>query len=236
MPLPNRHHAAHNGTTAGRLAICCLVVLCCARTAFAQAVILSPPDPRRWDVTGSIGWLTGNKSQLAEEWNDWYDTFATSLEAGRYWTPHVKTEAGVIFTTEGRVFAQQQPFVPGGGPPIFIPREHHFRVTAFSASATYQFFENTWVHPFLSAGVHVTEERERAFSLAVPYYNRDFTPIDVPIEPPRQATVLSVRPMAMAGVKFYVNERGFVRTDLGVAWDDGRVAHVTWRAGIGVDF
>ena len=236
MPLPILRLAAQTGTTSRRVAICCLVVLSCSHTAFAQAVTVSPPDPRRWDVAGSVGWLAGNKSGIAEEWNDWYDTFATSLEVGRYWTPHVKTEAGVMFTTEGGVFARQEPFVPDRGSPIFIPREHHFRVTAFSASATYQFFENAWVHPFLSAGVHFTEERERAFSIDVPYYGRDFTRIEVPIEPPRQATVFSIRPVAMGGAKFYVNERGFVRTDLGVAWHDGRVAHVTWRAGIGVDF
>lgn len=236
MPRPDRHHAARNGTALRHVIICCLAVLCCSPAAFAQSVTISPPDPKRWDVTGSIGWLAGNKSEIAEQWNDWYDTFATSLEVGRYWTPHVKTEAGVIVTTEAGVFARQEPFVPDGGSPIFIPREHHFRVTAFSASATYQFLENTWVHPFLTAGVHLTEERERAFSLEVPYYGRDFGRIDVPIEPPRQATVFSIRPVAMGGAKFYVNERGFVRTDLGVAWHDGRVAHVTWRAGIGVDF
>jgi opacity protein-like surface antigen len=236
MPQPQFHHAAHNGTAPRRVALWCLAVLCCSHTAFAQAVVLTPADPKRWDVTGSIGWLAGDKSDLAEEWNDWYDTFATSLEVGRYWTPHVKTEAGVTFTTEGGVFARQQPFIPGGGPPIYIPREHHFRVTAFSATATYQFLENTWVHPFLTAGVQFTEERERAFSVGIPYSGRDFSPIDVPIEPPRQATVFSVRPIATGGAKFYANERAFVRTDVGVAWHDGRVAQVTWRGGIGVDF
>ena len=236
MPRPDRHHIAQSGTARRRVVVGCLVTLCCSHAAFAQSVTISPADPKRWDVAGSIGWLAGNKSDIAEEWNDWYDTFATSLEIGRYWTPHVKTEAGVFVTTEAGVFARQQPFIPDGGSPIFIPREHHFRVTAFSAFATYQFFENTWVHPFLSAGVHFTEERERAFSLDVPYYGRDFRPIDVPVEPPRQATVFSIRPVAMGGAKFYVNERGFVRTDLGVAWHDGRVAHVIWRAGIGVDF
>jgi opacity protein-like surface antigen len=236
MPRSDRHHTAQYGTVPRRLAGWCLAVLCCSQAAFAQSVVIAPSDPKRWDVTGSIGWLAGDKSDIAEEWNDWYDTFATSLDVGRYWTPHVKTEAAVTFTTEGGVFARQQPFIPGGGPPIYIPREHHFRVTAFSATATYQFLENTWVHPFLTAGVQFTEERERAFSIGIPYSGRDFSPIDVPIEPPRQATVFSVRPIATGGAKFYVNERGFVRTDLGVAWHHGRVAQVTWRAGIGVDF
>ncbi len=235
MPRPD-HHIAQNDTARRRAATCCLLVLCCSPAAFAQAVIVSPSDPRTWDVTGSVGWFAGNKSGIAEEWNDWYDTFATSLEVGRYWSPHFKTEGAAIFTTEGTVFGRQEPIAPGEGPPIFIPREHHFRVRAFTASATYQFFENTWVHPFVTAGVQFTEERERAFSPDVPFYGRDFTRIDIPIAPPRQATVFSVRPVVSAGAKFYVNERGFVRTDLGVAWHEGRVAQVVWRAGMGVDF
>ena len=219
-----------------RAIACCLAVLCCSHTAFAQTVVLAPPDPKRWDVTGSIGWLAGNKSELAENWNDWYDSFATSLDVGRYWTPHLKTDAGVLLTNEGSVYSQQEHRIPGENASIFVPREHHFRVTAFSASATYQFLENTWVHPFLSAGVQFTNERERAFSHDVSFFRRDSTRVPVPIEPPRQATVFSVRPVAAGGAKFYVNERAFVRTDLGVAWYEGGVAHVTWRAGIGVDF
>jgi hypothetical protein len=235
MTRPDRQ-TARNDTTSKRVAVCCLVVLCCSQASFAQTVSVSPADPKRWDVAGSVGWLTGNKSAIAEDWNDWYDTFATTLDVGRYWTPHVKTEAGAVFTTEGAVFGRQEPFVPHEGFPVFIPREHHFRVTALSFSATYQFFENTWVHPFVTAGVQLTEERERAFSHDVPSYRGDFTRVEVPIAPPRQATVFTVRPLATGGAKFYVNEQGFIRTDLGIAWHDGRVAQVTWRAGIGIDF
>jgi hypothetical protein len=225
-----------NDVACTRVLLCAFVLLCCSHAAFAQTVILSTSDSRRWDVAGSVGWLGGNKSDIAENWNDWYDTFAASVDAGYYWTPNFKTEAGVTVTTEGMVFSQSEHRVPGDFVSVFVPREHHFRVTALSTAATYQFFDNTWVHPFLSAGVQLTEERERAFSLDVPYFRRDLTRIDVPIPAPRRATVFSVRPHVMGGAKFYVNERGFVRTDLGVAWHDGKVAQVTWRDGIGVDF
>ena len=60
------------------------------------------------DVGGGAGWLAGNKEGLAEEWNDWYDTFAVSLDAGRYWTTHLKTEAGATFTGEGSVYGRDQ--------------------------------------------------------------------------------------------------------------------------------
>ncbi len=242
MSRPHHHTAQYSAPydTALRPALtCCLamfVVLCCSQVAFAQAVIVTPSNPRRWDVAGSVGWLAGNKSEIAEDWNDWYDTFATSFDAGYYWTPHLKIEAGIVFTNEGTVFSHREHLIPDDRASVFIPREHHFRVRAVSAAATYQFFENTWVHPFLSAGIQLAKERERAFSHDVPYYQRGFTRIEIPIQPPRQATERSVRPHVVGGAKFYVNERGFVRTDLGLAWDEGRVAQVTWRAGIGIDF
>ena len=233
-PYPADH--SHSGNTPVSILVCCLAVLCIPSVTLGQSVSISAPDPKRWDATGSIGWFAGNQSEIAEDWNDWYDTFSTSFDVGRYWTPHLKTEAGVLFTTEGRVFSHEERAIPGGPSPIFIPREHHFRVTGVSTAVSYQFFENTWVHPFLTAGAQFTEERERAFSQAVPFFNRDLSRIDLSVPAPRQATVFSVRPFAMGGAKFYVNERAFVRTDLGVGWNADGVAQVSWRAGIGVDF
>ena len=237
MPRPDRHHIAQSGTARRRVVVGWLVTLCCSHAAFARSVTISPADPKRWDVAGSIGWLAGNKSDIAEEWNDWYDTFATSLEIGRYWTPHVKTEAGVIVTTEAGVFARQQPFIPDGGSPIFIPREHHFRVTAFSAFATYQFFENTVVHPFLGAGVDLNWEHERSETpeQIVPTRDPRVTTV-LPAEEDVTDTRFTARPFVTAGFKAYFSERGFFRSDIKTSFGDGRAAHVVWRAGIGVDF
>ena len=217
------------------MTVLCFVMVC-ASYASAQSVSIATPDPKRWDVTGSVGWLGGNKSEIAEEWNNWYDAFATSVDVGWYWTPHVKTEAGFTYTGEGDVYSQQQFLLPGRGT-IFIPREHHFRLRGFTAAATWQLFENTWVHPFLNAGVQVVEERERTIAQGgVPFFDRNGTPFVLPRPETTQSTSTAVRPFVGGGAKFYVNERGFVRSDLTVAWDDGRVGHVTWRAGIGVDF
>jgi hypothetical protein len=204
--------------------------------ASAQSVAIAPAYPARWEVAGSIGWLAGNQSALAEDWNDWYDTFATSLNVGHYWTPHIKTEGGVTFTSEGEVFSHEERFVAEEAIHIFIPREHHFRLTAISAAMTYQFLENTWVHPFVTGGVQAAQERERNFSHDVPYHRRDFSRITIPVPLPRERITWSVRPFIAGGAKFYVNERGFVRTDVALAWHDGGVGHVSWRAGMGIDF
>jgi hypothetical protein len=218
-----------------RSGICCLVILCSAAPAIAQPA----PESKHWDAAASIGWVGGDKGDFAEEWDDWYDTFAASVDVGCYWTPHLKTEIGGVFTTEGRVVSYDSVLPRPGDPfPIFITREHHFRLNGVTASAAYQFFENQWVHPFLAAGVQLGWEHERVFSPEQFFYGRD----------PRNPSVISslvdddrgwtfsARPFASGGAKFYVSERGFLRTDLTVAWYGGGVAQVGWRAGAGIDF
>ena len=78
--------------TSIRVAFVVAAALLAASAAAAQTISTTPRNPARWDVGGGVGWLAGNKEGLAEEWNDWYDTFAVSLDAGRYWTTHLKTE------------------------------------------------------------------------------------------------------------------------------------------------
>lgn len=219
------------------IVICCFVVLCSSGISSAQTISLSPGDLRSWDVTGSIGWLAGDKSDFAEEWNDWYDTFSASADVGRYWTPHLKTEVGMTGTTEGSVYTHVQ--VPSPRQPftVFIPIEHHFRLTAINLAAAYQFLDNQWVHPFLSAGVQLGWEHERRFAPEQVIFGLDpRNPQIAPVIDRVEAREFAPRPFVSGGAKFYVAERGFIRTDLTVAWHRGGVGQVSWRAGIGADF
>jgi len=217
-----------------RAVVCSLLVLCSAGPALAQSGSTLP----RWDVSGSVGWLAGDKSAFAEDWNDWYDTFAASVDVGHYWSPHVKTEAGALFTTDGLVYSQQRFVRPNEAYATYFTHEHQFRVAAVTLAAAYQFFDNQWVHPFVSAGVQLTWEHERIYSPEQILYGRDpFTRLVViPAIDRDEGWRLEVLPMAGAGAKFYVNERGFIRTDATVAWRDGGIGQVAWRAGIGIDF
>jgi len=198
-----------------------VIFLFAAAPAAAQSISLEPPERTRWDATGAVAWLSGNKSAVAEEWNDWYDTLAASVDVGRYWTPQFKTEAGAVFTTAGTVYSNVE--VPLRTPPFraFISREHHFRLNALNLSGAYQFFDNQWVHPFMQAGVQLGWEHERTFS---------------PLLDAEERSTFDARPFVGGGAKFYVNERGFFRTDLTVGWRRGGIAQVSTRAGFGLDF
>ena len=214
-----------------------LFLVLAAAPAEAQSISLEPGQPARWDATGNLGWLSGNKSGIAEEWNDWYDTLAASVDVGRYWTPHFKTEAGAVFTTDGTVYSNVA--VPLPSPPFgaFIPREHQFRLNALNLAGAYQFFDNQWVHPFLQAGVQLGWEHERRFAPEHVFPGVDpRNPAIAPLINRDEGYEFEARPFVGGGAKFYVNERGFLRTDISVGWQRGGIAQVSWRAGVGVDF
>jgi hypothetical protein len=203
------------------LAILCLVLR--AVPATAQTVTLLPSDPKSWDAAVTVGWLGGNKGGLAEEWNDWYDTVATSVEAGRYWTPHFKTEARLTLTSSGSVYSVEQTTAPGARMPVFLSREHHFGLTALDLSTTYQFFDNAWIHPLVGAGAQLGSERQRT---------ETFPPVAA--EPATRR--FTARPFVTAGAKFYTGEHAFIRTDLSAAFDHSGADRVWWRIGAGIDF
>lgn len=202
-------------------------------TAFAQLLSLSPPAPTRWDASGQVGWVSTSKEDVAEEWNDWADAAALSLDVGRYLSPHLKLEGSATLTTDGTVYSYGQLSRPGQ-PPVFFSREHRFRVAALSAAAHYQFFENRWIHPFLTAGAQIGWERERVLTPPLQFAGRSGR--DALPPPEQRRDRIDARPFAGAGAKFYVGERAFLRTDLTAAFDAGGVARVTWRGGVGVDF
>ena len=220
----------------GRLSVLLFFPFLLAASADAQTVSLTSPNPRRWDASVTVGWLGGDKEGVARRWNDWYDTFATSIDFGRYWTSHLKIEAGATFTTEGDVYSEQMLSIPGEPSPIFFSREHRFAIRAASLGGAYQFFENTWVHPFLGAGLQLAWERERIQTPFSPVSGRGGRPLPIPNPTVVGDTRFDPLPFVTGGAKLYVHERGFIRTDLSAAFDARGAARVWWRVGGGVDF
>jgi hypothetical protein len=101
---------------------------------------------------------------------------------------------------------------------------------------TYQFFRNQWFHPHVGAGIEVARESDRMF---VPEWRvpsrQPGTPIVIPGIEGGTTVSWAVRPVVSTGFKWYVNERGFIRSDVSVTIGSKRAAQVVWTAGIGVD-
>jgi hypothetical protein len=199
-------------------------------------VTLNPTNPTRWDFATQVGWVGGNKSDIAPEWNSWYDTASIEMSGGYYWTRHLKVELDLATTAAAGVSVQERLLLSEGFP-VFRPREYQFRSTSIGAGVTYQFFENAWFHPFVSTGVSAIHERERA-GIAPPmtFFRDSQTRVILPASDTFERTTTSVRPFAAAGFKAYVTERAFIRSDMRVSASSDRAEFVVWRAGVGFDF
>jgi hypothetical protein len=198
-----------------------------AAAAQQPLISVTPAEPRLWDVSGDAGWFTSNKSEIAADWNDWYDAATGSVALGRYLTAHVRTELRVAFSSEGTSYQEDMlPAVPGQPFPAFNVREHYFRTASAGGGLFHQFFENQWFHPFVGAGLDV--ERESRRTVRPP---QRLTPAAT-IE---ESVSYSAQPFVATGFKWYVRERGFIRSDVKVSFGSGGVSHTAFSAGIGVD-
>jgi hypothetical protein len=186
------------------------------------------------DVATHVGWFASNKSEVAPDWNDWYDAASFDVSGGFYWTPHLKIEVDVARTTAGDVFVE---LPPEPGVPFFRSREHRFTTTNVAAGVSYQFFDNAWFHPFIGGGAIAIDEQERATITQPAFIFRDaLTPIPLPQPPPIDRSLTSIHPYGTAGFKLYLAERAFLRTDVRVVAGSGRAEATLWRTGFGFDF
>jgi hypothetical protein len=165
---------------------------------------------------------------VAPDWIDWYVVGHFSVSAGRYVTPHVRIELDLSTTTSGRVFGQDLRSGPGIVPSY---RLQEFRRSSIDAALAYQFLENRWVHPFLGAGIEGIRETERIqVQLLSP-----IGPLPTFLGPETHVRH-SARPFITGGMKFYVSERAFIRSDIRATFSTGGAESAVWRTGVGVDF
>jgi hypothetical protein len=201
--------------------------------AFAQtrtSVTLQPGKGARWDAALHVGWLGVNKGEIAPEWNRWYQVGAIGGSVGYHATPHVKVELDIARGGEGRVYSYLV------GPTFARSREDQFRTTTFNGTLSYQFLENTWFHPFVGVGVDAVRESART---RLSDYAIWPSPVPVVLPPPEFSpweASAKARAMAVAGFKWYVSERAFIRSDLRTSFSNKRTESMVWRAGVGFDF
>ena len=197
---------------------------------------------RMWDVDATVGFHnTGPRDLLLESDAGPNDigrfSWAGSLDVGRYWTSHLKTEFGVTALGRKSVAGTATVVVPTGetGRALY---EADVRQTQFILAGTYQFFENTFAHPYVSAGVRTGVIRIDA---AGPGLARVVTSgatrlYAVQIPPDRPQTEVRARPFIAIGSKSYFAERIFARPEMVMAFNSRGVSQFGLRLGIGVDF
>ena len=116
-----------------------------------------------------VQWPVADEGSSAYH-DDWHNAAEWRVSAGRYWTPHFKTEVEFGATGEGSRYIQRFATVPGSATPYPYGAQEFVRLRQGSARVTWQFLDNQWIHPYLSAGVSVDDERTRTHVFSQVFY------------------------------------------------------------------
>jgi hypothetical protein len=206
--------------------------------AWAQTIDANGVPFRPWDFNTAFALHFEDASAIDganREFGSWRGTGAIGLQGGRYWTSHLKTEAGVLYVAPDEDYGGEPVPLPGGvtGFATYRVRTH---MTYVSGALTYQFFENVFAHPYVSAGARIgigsSHRTREGFATA---YTRGV--VTYPIAPlDERRSVAQVRPFGAAGFKSYFTERTFVRSELSAAFSGDGLSQLSVGLGFGVDF
>lgn len=186
-----------------------------------------------WDAGASFGLTGGAGVEISRGLYGGEPNAAYTIDLGRYWTTHVKTDIGALLTPELHLY-DYTPVALGGAVGGYASNERDRRLYALSAAATYQFFENQMMHPYVSGGLQVAFIEEHVYrDEQIVTVNR--MPFGVPALDSRSLAT-RVRPFGAIGCKSYFNERTFIRSELAIAASARGFSHATLRLGFGVDF
>ena len=198
------------------LALFVLAGVAAPAVAVAQDADTDPQPYRKWDASGMWAVRFG----CSYDCDPVIPNGSWSAETGYYWTAHVKTSIGVATTP-----AETSVGYSSG----YTYRCDAARPVALSASVAYQFFENAFVHPFVSAGARIAwvSRTTETYSPVPPYTSTRVT----------GPTRVQARPVIAGGFKSYFdNGRVFMQSELGLTLGSTRETHPVLRIGAGVDF
>ncbi len=209
-----------------------------SRAQPAPLITLVPQSWAKWDVSVYAGRHGVNKSEMAADWDHWYEAASFGMSAGRFLTPHLGLELDARRSGTGSTFGSETVF-DSAGTPFFRTQRHNFTTTSVSGGAIYQAFQNRWFHPFVGGGFEVMHERQRSDpSQQSPSFRNGILippPAFVAL-PASESRSTTVRPYAGTGFKVYVSPRAFLKTDVRVSLSRRGAESAVWRAGVGVEF
>jgi hypothetical protein len=204
---------------------------------FVALALVALPSPAtaqpttKWDGASSFGLMWGEPTKVAREpYSDDEPDIAFNFDLGRYWGTHFKTDVGLTLTPERTFYESTTGLVPGA----YFFTTNDRSLSLISGAATYQFFENDFMHPYVSAGAQAGWSREHRVR-PVTTYTANRVQYTIP-ELDERTTSALVRPFVAAGSKSYFNERTFIKSELLVAAGPRGFSHATLRIGFGADF
>jgi hypothetical protein len=206
------------------------LVFATATPALAQT---SNSPVSRADVAGTLGWFNAKQSvpDIGSYGNDWYSrSLYVGGSAGWYWNDHLKSEVQAGASTEGELQGAETTFVNGRANTVYST--YTFRTVKLAVGQQYQFFRNAWVHPFIGGGVDFTWEFIERYDEVIPAFPASgFVRVERP-----ERREFHTRPFANFGLKAYITQRGFFRSDMKLVANSHGLDEVILRLGFGIDF
>jgi hypothetical protein len=210
-------------------------------TSQAAAQALPSPPSRslvpvvfpRWDIGGSLGMLNISTADSGRSWRGWDQRFEYRADLGRYWNTHARTELSVGTSNSWEDYEVTPVPVPGGAP-IYAATDIERRLTTVAPAFTWQFRENSFMHPYVSGGVKVGILQEHRLRTPDPYRFGAQGALVPPLD--ERTTRVLARPFIAGGFKSYVSRSVFVRSEGRVGVGSTGPRQVSMLAGVGFDF
>jgi hypothetical protein len=209
----------------------CIVLLGFAMSGEARQLKPSP----NLEVAVSAGLVQVKPDEIAVPHHDsWYPAGRYAGSLAYYWSRHIKAEYEYAWSQQRSRYVAAYNTVAGQPYPYYFEDFHQLQ--QHSLRLVYQFRDNQWVHPWVSAGAVLDVDRHHAH-------------IPITYQPSGRGGVVLVHPGTTTetrtnaraavsiggGAKFYMSERAFFN-----AGAIGTVAKpsksVSLLVGVGVDF
>jgi hypothetical protein len=204
-----------------------------AQDATGQARTLKPATFPRWDAGFSLGLLNLTDTESRNTWGTWHQKAEYRADVGYYWTTHLKTDVAVSATNGWTEYDLVRVAVPGV-PNATAYDDFERRLVMVAPAVTWQFRENTFMHPYVSGGVRIGLLNEHQVRESGTYRSGGISYTVAGFD--QRRTDVLVRPFVAGGFKSYVSRSVFARTEARLAFAQDGVRQVSVVAGIGVDF
>lgn len=209
--------------------------------AAAQPVDAHGAPYREWDVDGSVGFdilsdadgAAGENVAYGDAWNP---SWAGGFDLGRYWTGHLKSSVGLTFLQDSSRYVTDT-VVPAPGVVANAYTWHRASRIGVSVAGTWQFFDNAFMHPYVSAGLRtlvldvVADRQPYAYAWGASGSGTYRVP-----EEHREYRTVRVRPFVAVGSKSYFAERAYVRPEVTLGFNNHGLGRFGARLAFGVDF
>jgi len=187
------------------------------------------------EVATSVGLITAKPDESDSAYNDtWYGEARYAGSISYYWTKHLKTEFEHQWSGEGELYKLD--YGRYDSVPYSTQTQTFHQLQQSSLRMVWQFGDNAWVHPYVSAGAVVDFEHQHYY--APPIYQtsgRDPVLLRNAVSSGHHTEVRGGGTIG-AGAKFYVAPKAFLNAGVIGTFTMPRARSVSLIAGFGFDF